>query len=264
MPKHKHAYFLTLTYDDKNIPRSIIYPELTSLRKKDMVDFIKRWRGNKTYKYRAEGLKYYMCGEYGSNTARAHYHMIAFTDNEIPDLKRWGTSKDLPVWISETMNERWGKGHILIGTVTYESCGYVRRYILKKSLGADNILKYSRAGIVEPYTAMSNGIGAVNKEKLLSMYEYDKVSIIKGEKLKQIKPAKHYDDMLREIDPELYDFIKEKRKEARIESRANIEAQTDITREEYRENLIRKKDKKLQLLERRDVNGVPLKNKRKG
>lgn len=194
-----------------------------------------------------------MCGEYGSQTARAHYHMIAFTDNEIPDLKSWGKSNGLPVWISETLNKKWGNGHVLIGSVTYESCGYVRRYILKKSLGQDNILKYNAAGIVEPYTAMSNGIGAVNKDKLLRMYEYDKVNVIKGEKLKSIKPAKHYDNMLRELDPELYDFIKEKRKEARIESRANIKNQTDISYEEYRENTSRKKDKQITLLERREI-----------
>lgn len=196
---------------------------------------------------------YYMCGEYGSETRRSHYHMIAFTDNPIPDAKRWGTSGGLPTWQSNLMNERWGKGHVLIGSVTYESCGYVARYILKKSLGKDNILKYKAAGIQEPYTAMSNGIGKVNKDALLKMYEYDQVSVIKGENLKHIKPAKYYDELLREIDPELYEYIKEKRKERAIESRENINNRTDLSYEEYRENRARKRDKKLSILGERNT-----------
>lgn len=179
--------------------------------------------------------------------------MIAFTDNPIPDAKRWGTSGGLPTWQSNLMNERWGKGHVLIGSVTYESCGYVARYILKKSLGKDNILKYKAAGIQEPYTAMSNGIGKVNKDALLKMYEYDQVSVIKGENLKHIKPAKYYDELLREIDPELYEYIKEKRKERAIESRENINNRTDLSYEEYRENRARKRDKKLSILGERNT-----------
>lgn len=252
LDKHNYRYFITLTYDNEHMPRSIVDPNLGSLRKKDMQEFLKSWRAgtNKVSdKYKPGNLKYFYCGEYGETTSRPHYHIIAFCDNEIPDLKHWGSSGGLPVWRSEKIEKYWGMGNILIGTVTYESCSYVARYIMKKQLGLTGSI-YDIAGILPPYTNMSKGIGNISEQEILSIFSQDYINILKGDKVKSVKPPKDYEDKLREIDPDYYEFIKENRRRLRIQSRESIKNGSDISYEEYRENHSRKQDKRYSVLER--------------
>lgn len=253
LPKHNYSYFITLTYDEEHIPRSIINPVLTSLRTKDMQLFLKRWRGSKTSQYRRENLKYFYCGEYGETTARAHYHIIAFCDNPIPDMKFWSSNGGNPVYRSETLERIWGQGNILIGTVTLQSAEYVRGYITKKQLGKRAEI-YKKAGIKEPYVQMSNGIGKLTPEQLYNIYNHDSVTICRPTgKLTVRKPAKTYDEALRDIMPEWYELIKEQRKDRRIRSRISQETQTTLTQSELRENKRRSNDKKYALMERSDI-----------
>ena len=56
-----HATFITLTYDDHNLPMSEVNKYWPTLRKKDLQDYIKRIR-KEIY---PKKIKYYMCGEYG-------------------------------------------------------------------------------------------------------------------------------------------------------------------------------------------------------
>ena len=60
--------FLTLTYDDDHVPAglSLFYPDFQA--------FMKRLRA----RFSNVRVRFYMCGEYGDNFDRPHYHALLF------------------------------------------------------------------------------------------------------------------------------------------------------------------------------------------
>lgn len=115
--------FVTLTYSDANLP-----PDL-SLRYVDFQLFMHRLRN------RFGGVRFFMCGEYGDNFGRPHYHAILF--NVVPDdlvyLRREGK---ITLFRSKMLEEVWGNGFVSVGAVSRHSAAYVARYSLKKLSGA--------------------------------------------------------------------------------------------------------------------------------
>lgn len=86
---HKDNWFLTVTYDDEHLPKADprINPETGeeeapnpggTLVPEHMTLFLKRLKMHYERKYNHKGGRYMLCGEYGSTTARAHYHIILF------------------------------------------------------------------------------------------------------------------------------------------------------------------------------------------
>ena len=69
---HNHASFITLTYDDNNLPKTADGVPTLCLR--DMQLFLKSLRKH----FQPVQLRYFQCGEYGEKTQRPHYHMILF------------------------------------------------------------------------------------------------------------------------------------------------------------------------------------------
>lgn len=126
--------FITLTYNNKNLPKN------RSLVKKDLQDFWKRLRHEQK-----EPIRYLACGEYGPKTLRPHYHAAVF--NYIPtDLKihSFNIEGDL-LYTSKKLEKIWKKGYVIIGRLNYKSAAYVARYVLKKAYGADQIpVKHNR------------------------------------------------------------------------------------------------------------------------
>lgn len=228
LPKHNYGYFITLTYNDENLPAN------NSLQKKDIQDFLKRWR-NKGYRYHVDGLKYYYCGEYGSadNTERPHYHMIAFMDNPIPDLKLHSYNFGNPLYKSNYLSNRWGKGFVSIGEVTQESRQYVAGYINKKLLGKGASI-YDEKGILPPYTESSNGLSKLTPEEIEKIYEYDIVYRMGKNQIKSFKPPKNFDNQLDELNPQWLIDIKENRKNNRILDREAALMGTTLSEKEYR------------------------------
>lgn len=166
---YKETSFLTLTYSTEQLPPN------GTLLKSDFQGFIKRLRE----RLRARGygkLKYYMCGEYGDEKQRPHYHAILFgwfpqhlPDNKPPETcvmvdNNSGSSN--PLWRSSLLEEVWcdpdGKslGRVLVGKVTEQSAAYVARYTLKKLHGEQAENEYTETERIPPYTCMSKGIGA--------------------------------------------------------------------------------------------------------
>lgn len=127
-PAHVNGnIFITLTYNEENLP------ENRSLKLDDLQRFWKRLR-----KYIGSSsdnkLRYFACGEYGEITKRPHYHAVLF--NYTPDdLIEYKRTIDGQLFISPKLSEIWGLGYVVIGSVTFESCAYVARYIMKKQLG---------------------------------------------------------------------------------------------------------------------------------
>ncbi|QCS36692.1 replication initiator protein [Capybara microvirus Cap3_SP_632] len=142
---HDKSCFVTLTYDDDNLPPcrtssvNVVTGELGcsvspvhSLVKKDYQLFFKRLRKRLGENVR---ISYYGCGEYGSKNFRPHFHFIIF--GFFPDdcfVYRKTYNGDT-LFISPFLNDVWGKGYVVVGEANYQSAAYVARYITKKQLG---------------------------------------------------------------------------------------------------------------------------------
>lgn len=116
---YDYSWFVTLTYADAP----------TSLQPDDFTKFMKRLR-----KKFGVGVRYFMCGEYGENFGRAHHHALLF-NLPLCDLEYWSGSGQNRLYRSPTLEKLWSFGFVLLGSVTFESCAYVARYIMKKVTG---------------------------------------------------------------------------------------------------------------------------------
>lgn len=229
---YENSCFITLTYSPDDLPY------LGSLQKKDFQNFLKRWRQHNVREARkklgfkmrqrlkphqraalrhATGvLRYYYCGEYGEQLSRPHFHAIIFGQT-FADKTLWKKHRDHPIYRSETLEKLWTKGHSSIGTVTFESAGYVARYVTKKITGANAPDHYERLNeygeyiqIQPEYTDMSKKPGiAANWFKKFSadVYPSDEV-ILRGKKL---RPPKYYDKLFDISCPDEMDEVKFRR-----------------------------------------------------
>lgn len=210
---HKASSFLTLTYSTEQLPPN------GTLDKTHFQGFMKRLRERLRVRGHAK-LKYYMCGEYGDQRERPHYHAILF--GFFPENKRsYGGRKVYkttphdnnpgaanPIWRSEFLEELWcdekGKslGRVLVGHVTEQSAAYVARYTMKKLHGQAAEEVYAETERIPPYTAMSKGIGArYFAEFQAEIYNNDSVMCENG---LQDSPVPRYYDKLKakyEADP---------------------------------------------------------------
>ena len=76
-----------------------------------------------------------MCGEYGEDFSRPHYHALLF-NCFFPDRKKHSTGDSGSViYTSEALAKLWPFGFSSIGDVTFESAAYCSRYIMKKVTG---------------------------------------------------------------------------------------------------------------------------------
>lgn len=147
---HDQNIFITLTYSPEHLPKD------GSLNHDHFQKFLKRLRFNT-----GEKIRYFMCGEYGDNTFRPHYHAIIF-GYQFPDRKLVNIRRGNRVWTSEKLDKTWGLGSCEIGSVTFKSAGYVARYILKKQQQVDKETgEAPYHNLKQPYVAMSlkPGIG---------------------------------------------------------------------------------------------------------
>jgi len=175
---HDDNCFITLTYDDVNLPSD------GSLNKKHFQDFMKRLR----FRF-GSGIRFFHCGEYGEKFARPHYHACLF-NFDFPDKLLWKTVGENRLYRSEALEELWPFGFSTIGSVTFESAAYVARYITKKVTGDRAGGHYG--GRVAEYTTMSRrpGIAKGWLERFRSdVYPSDFVVL----REKKMKPPKYYD-----------------------------------------------------------------------
>lgn len=104
------AYFITLTYNTKHVP--IAKSGYLTLDKEDFRLFMKRLR----YHEKGSPLKYYGCGEYGTQGFRPHYHLILFNLRD-----------------PESIHKSWTKGNVdIIDDVNPASIAYVCKYLHKE------------------------------------------------------------------------------------------------------------------------------------
>lgn len=155
---HERSSFVTLTYAEDFLPQngSLVYS--------DFQRFMKRVRK----KFGA--CRFYMCGEYGADHWRPHFHAalfgVGFDDRQYFRTLPSGSK----IYTSAVLSELWPFGYCSVGDVTFESAAYIARYICKKVTGDCAELHYRRVDVgtgeivdlVPEFTRMSlkPGIGA--------------------------------------------------------------------------------------------------------
>lgn len=127
---HKQNCFVTLTYDDKNLPTD------NKINKRELQLFFKRLRKQ----IEPTKLRYIACGEYGDATRRPHYHAIIFGLDFLHDKI---TITD-ELYSSPTLLDAWQLGHVTVAPVTMSSICYVCGYVMKKMNDEDTFNLMSR------------------------------------------------------------------------------------------------------------------------
>ena len=166
---YKHNYFITLTYNEENVPKTLLIDTVSgrtafynTLLKSDFSAFIKRLRASLAYR-RKSSCRFLACGEYGENGLRPHFHFIG-CDLDLSDLQyfyskgRKGAFKtdykagDEVYYRSALVEQSWNNGFCLVARVIPENCSYVASYVnkqvtpseVKLSQTAENYYVFSR------------------------------------------------------------------------------------------------------------------------
>lgn len=203
------SHFLTLTLDDSNLTVSPLTGCLT-LNPRDLELFWKRLRKN------IGPFRYYACGEYGDTTGRPHYHAILF-GLPITDKKHYTTKNDIPLYTSDTIQKEWKLGQIWLGDVTFESCAYVARYVMKKFFGNWAEL-YDVEDIYPEFSRMSRrpGIGSTWYDKYKSDLFPSDECVIRGNT--SITPPLYYTKKLALENPTQYLHLKKQREKKALKN----------------------------------------------
>lgn len=214
--EYEKNWFITLTYDGYHVPWN---ENSLTLNKKDTVAFMKKLRRHMEYHYGHEGIKFFLCGEYGGK-GRPHYHAILFNcPLDEKQFKRIPGTQNL--WTSEELEKIWGNGMVSIGQVTAESAAYVARYVTKKHYGAEAKEYYETEHKEPEFLNMSRkeGIGLKYfNEHYQDIYKCDEM-LYKGKKTTiKVKPVKYYDRKYDIIDHEDMEKIKAERQRAAAEA----------------------------------------------
>lgn len=134
---HDQSCFLTLTFDDANVPADY------SVRLRDVQLFMKKLR-----KRAKCAVRFFACGEYGDEGGRPHYHLLIF-GFDFPDKKLWAVRQGNRNYKSEMLAELWPYGLSEVSDVTFKSAGYVARYCVKKINGGRADDHYTRVSPVD-------------------------------------------------------------------------------------------------------------------
>lgn len=247
--------FVTLTYDQEHLPDNM------SLDVAEWQNFMKRLR--KEY---GSGIRFFHCGEYGSQFLRPHYHGLLF-NHDFKDKKLFSEREGVKVYTSSALSHLWKKGFSTVGALTFKSAGYVARYNMKKIRPKDQTVNgiglkpyerltpYGEVFEVKPeYVTMSRRPGIGNKwfKKYRSdVFPSDEV-VING---KSGKPPRYYDNLLDKEDVVMFNEIKDRRRLEGIKlvdvgsrvdgSRILVNDYTDPWRCEAREECARSKIRSL-------------------
>lgn len=149
--------FVTLTYDDEHLPSD------NGLHHRDFQLFMHRLRNE------FDDVRFFMCGEYGDDFGRPHYHAILYNVvfDDLVFLRKEGK---VELFKSAKLSSIWQNGFVSVGAVSRHSAGYVARYSLKKIKGPTSGAAYQWLDVATgeifdrapPYSKASNrpGIGA--------------------------------------------------------------------------------------------------------
>lgn len=221
----ENNWFVTLTYDDENIPK-LEYIETSkgytftedenwggTLEPKDIHTFMNTLRQIMKREYGETGIRYMLCGEYGGTTERPHYHIIFFNLNLPLETFFEPRVINKEIYFRNKVIERaWDKGISNISEASWNNIAYTARYITKKINGLESEEIYASKGQDQKeFFRASNrpGIGFGYYEKYKhKIYEKDQILIKNKAGIVPSKPPKYFDKLYEKEYPEQWKKIK--------------------------------------------------------
>lgn len=154
--KHDKNCFITLTYNDVNLPKAGVCKRSAQL-------FMKRLRKA----IAPIKVRYFLCGEYGSEKNRPHYHCILF-GYDFDDKYYFATDRrGNPIFRSPLLEKLWTFGFSSVGDkLDFESAKYCAKY-----MQADG-REFEKLGLNRPFTLMSRRPGLALDVIPESVYKY--------------------------------------------------------------------------------------------
>ncbi len=137
---HETNSFITLTFSPEELLKR---PNVWSLDHTEWQKFMKKLKSKLRRDYgpaAANAVRFYMCGEYGEQFARPHYHACVF-NHDFVDKTLWTERDGIPLYKSASLDSLWTTsygeplGFTSVGDVTFQSAAYVARYVMKKWKG---------------------------------------------------------------------------------------------------------------------------------
>ena len=110
---HERSCFVTLTYNEEH------FPDGGSVRPRDVQLWVKRFRKRVS----PQRVRFFLVGEYGSDTWRPHYHVMLF-----------GVGMECLPLVEETWRDREKAsiGFVHVGECNKDTAGYIAGYTTKK------------------------------------------------------------------------------------------------------------------------------------
>lgn len=189
LPYHDQAWFITLTYDDAHVPKTFSHDPDTgealapvmTLCSRDLQLFLKLLRRH----HPDDHIRFFAAGEYGTQSLRPHYHAIIF-GLHLNDITVYRKSElGFTYFNSESLSRCWidgatgqSRGYVVAGAVSWDTCAYVARYMLKKQKGATKDI-YDQLGIEPEFSRMSRKPGIAHQYYVdhPEIWQYDKINI---------------------------------------------------------------------------------------
>lgn len=162
LDKSRNNLFVTLTYDNNNVPIKIInsIPYL-NLDENKLQSFLKKFRDDSRYRYqKITGIdkklckcpmKYFAIGDYGTQTLRPHYHILIFNCVY--------TRLDLINYLQDN----WQLGNCRVDIAQPAHTSYICKYITNLSNDYPN-------EVTKPFRLMSRGLGLDKSFEFLNDY----------------------------------------------------------------------------------------------
>lgn len=129
---HQESCFVTLTYNQENIPYG------NSLVPEDLTRFVKRLR----FSLGSKRIRYYGVGEYGGVFKRPHYHILVFGHN-FSDRRVYLDRGTYTVDNSRSLEKLWEYGYSTVQDASIECAAYVSKYTVKKITGEKSVDHYT-------------------------------------------------------------------------------------------------------------------------
>ena len=119
-----YSFFLTLTYDQENVPIKIVENKpYFVFNKKHVQDYLKRIRYFLSELNKDVKCSYFLVSEYGKRTYRPHYHMLLFVKND-----KFHSYKKT---IETLLEKQWKFGFFVIKPTNEANIHYCTKYCIK-------------------------------------------------------------------------------------------------------------------------------------
>lgn len=168
---HEQNCFLTLTYNDENMPSEVkvSHVQLFMKRLREKIEPVK--------------VRFFCVGEYGEKFSRPHYHLLLF-GYDFPDKYYWCGKGKSRQYRSSMLEKLWTDGFSTIGSVTPASAQYVAQYCTKIITGKKKAEHYGDKAPEFAIMSRKPGLGTGWLEKYGNvLFDRDFVVVDGGKRL---------------------------------------------------------------------------------